>query len=99
MTKKIKLEIVQQSQTVLVQGIEPEDYDILYPESYLLLRDPNVARGEFGNEFWASLSGEDALRIYEEGQKVEVELRFYVTGFLKEHDQKVQIRRIKLIND
>lgn len=49
------------------------------------------------NEFWAKMTGDDALLIFKPGQEVEVELSFHVKKNARKHFQRVCVEKISLV--
>lgn len=51
------------------------------------------------NEFWAKMYGDNALRVFKPGQKVEVELSFHVHKNSHKCSQRVTVNKISLVQD
>ena len=99
MNKVNKFEIVTQSEVTLVKCPDTTVREHYEPQCFLILRELEGKVWRIRDYFKVLLRGDDALWIYEEGQKVEVDLRFLVKGSYPDCHQEIIARSIKLIND
>lgn len=91
-------EVISQSKVRFTTCPNPTVKDRKEPMCYILLREQGGACTA-KNEFWAKMYGDNALRLFKPGQKVEVELKFHVHKNSHRYRQRVTVNKISLVKD
>ncbi len=85
-------EVVNQKKTWL--AFCPDRTDRKVPMCYIRLKEVGGS-----NEFWAKMTGDNALLVFKPGQKVEVELSFHIHKNSRKISQRVTVNKISLVQN
>ena len=91
------LEVVKQTKLWLASCLDENGQARKEPRCYIHFKKGRIWHPK--NEFWALMCGENALRVFKPGQKVEAELSFTVHKTSRRNTQRVLVNKISLKPD